>query len=47
MNRDRNPPTEKIKAYEQQVKKAIKAAHTIFGDQAFRLRRTDSRGASE
>ena len=43
----RNPPTEKIKEYEQQFKKAIKAAHTIFGDQAFRLRRTDSRGASE
>src|SRR5207253_206975 len=33
--------------FEKQFKKATRAAHTVFGDNAFRLRRQDSKGGGE
>lgn len=39
----RNPTNEKLQEYEKQFRKSMKACLTVFGNQAFRLRRADER----
>jgi len=43
----RNPKEEKLREFRTQFAKSAKAALTIFGEQAFRLRRDKSRGGGE
>lgn len=43
----RNASDIKLVDFEKQFKKAARAAHTVFGEFAFRLRRIDERGAGE
>ncbi|MGZ5438022.1 MAG: GmrSD restriction endonuclease domain-containing protein [Pyrinomonadaceae bacterium] len=43
-NTYRNPPEAKIKEFQNVFKKSAKAAHTIFGDKGFRLRRQYEKG---
>ena len=43
----RNPPAEKLKEYEREFKKAMKACVTVFGDKGFRLRRDSEAGGGE
>lgn len=43
----RNPSVEKLKEYEREFKKCMKACVTVFGDKAFRLRRDSESGGAE
>lgn len=43
----RNAPDTKLAEFERQFKKATKAAYTVFGESAFRLRRVDEKGGGE
>lgn len=43
----RNPTEDKLGEFEKQFKKSMKASVTIFGDQAFRLRRDSQKGGGE
>jgi Protein of unknown function DUF262/HNH endonuclease len=43
----RNPPDEKLKEYEREFRKAMKACVTVFGNNAFRLRRDSQSGGGE
>ena len=43
----RNPPESKLKEFEKQFKKAMRAALTVFGSHGFRLRRNDEKGGGE
>ena len=43
----KNPPPEKLKEYERAFRKAMKATYTVFGENGFRLRRLDRKGASQ
>jgi hypothetical protein len=43
----KNPPDEKLDEFDKVFKKAMKAAYSIFGDHAFRLRREDRKGGGE
>lgn len=43
----RNPPEDKLKEFEKQFKKAMRASVTVFGHNAFRLRRVDQKGGGE
>lgn len=43
----RNPAEEKLKEYEKQYSKAMKASLTVFGQNAFRLRREKANGGGE
>ena len=43
----RNPPDRKLQEFAQVFKTAMRAAYTIFGDRAFRLRRFDRNGSGE
>lgn len=43
----RNPSQSKIEEFEKQFKKAMKATFTVFGPNAFRLRRQDAKGGGE
>ncbi len=43
----KNPPETKLKEFEKQFRKAMRAALTVFGNQGFRLRRNDDRGGGE
>lgn len=42
-----NPSDDKLREYEREFRKALKASRTIFGDHGFRLRRSDGRGGGE
>ena len=42
----KNPPEEKLNEFESVFRKAMKASHTIFGDQGFRLRRAGRNSSS-
>ena len=44
---DRNPPDKKLEDFTAVFKNAMRTAYTVFGDQAFRLRRIDENGAGE
>jgi hypothetical protein len=43
----RNPPEKKLEEFEKKFQTAMRSAHTIFGNQGFRLRSVDSKGAGE
>jgi hypothetical protein len=43
----KNPNEEKLREFEKQFKKAMKASVTVFGQNAFRLRRVDVKGGGE
>jgi hypothetical protein len=43
----RNPTDEKLKEYEREFRKAMKACVTVFGNNAFRLRRDSQSGGGE
>ncbi len=43
----RNAPADKLAEYEKKFKSAMRAAFTVFGDKAFRLRRVDAKGGGE
>jgi len=43
----KNPLESKLDEFEKQFKKATRAAYTVFGDFAYRLRRQDSKGGGE
>ena len=43
----KNPLDSKLDEFENQFKKATRAAYTVFGDFAYRLRRQDSKGGGE
>lgn len=43
----RNAPQSQLKEFESAFNKAIKASYTVFGDKAFRLRKTSEKGAGE
>jgi 5-methylcytosine-specific restriction endonuclease McrA len=43
----RNPPEAKLKEFEKQFKKAMRASLTVFGNQGFRIRRHDEKGGGE
>jgi hypothetical protein len=43
----KNPPDAKLDEFEKQFKKTVRAAYTVFGDSAFRLRRGDRKSGGE
>jgi hypothetical protein len=43
----RNPPDTKLEDFRKKFKHAMRASHTIFGQDAFRLRRQDAKGGGE
>jgi hypothetical protein len=43
----RNPPDTKLEEFDRHFKKAMRAAYTVFGEFAFRLRKQDKRGGGE
>jgi Protein of unknown function DUF262 len=43
----RNPPDKKLEEFERSFQSAMKSARTIFGDQGFRVRRLDKKGAGK
>jgi hypothetical protein len=43
----RNPPDARLEVFRRNFKHAMRASHTVFGQDAFRLRRQDARGGGE